>query len=548
VQAEPDMPIPVDDGTVLVGDVYRPKTDQPQPALLGWSPYNKDLMPTGIPAPFNEPGDVTFLARHGYPVAVVNARGTGRSGGELPAEMFGTQELADLRAVIAWLARQPWCDGRVAMIGMSYFAISQLVAAGHRIPRLAAIAPFGSATDLYRMVAYHNGTLTSGFMGRYIAVNGAAQRVRLPAGVRHALGYLVGTGPAQNLVRRAMAHQLPRLVRRLPVPQPWLRRWATYALDTPFDGPLYRDTSPWPRLSQIDVPVLIGTEWSMVGLHLFGAFDAWHHVTAPKRMFIGRRWTQWPFLRYQQEILAHYDHVLRSVNNGYGALPAVRYWLHGAERWESADDWPVPDGQPWRLHLSVDEDGAGRLGPRRSESASSWWAAIPPGVEHPGAFDHHVLRYQTAPLDADLHVVGPVHFTLRLASTAMDTHVQARVSDLAPDGTTTVLSVGWLLASHRTVDEERTTATELVHDHTKAVTLVPGEPVTLAFSLTPFAQLLRAGHRLILEIGSDPNRLAPPSREYVYFGMAGAPYPARNTVFHDGVSSVEFTVRGAPPQ
>ena len=133
VVAEPDTPIPVDDGTVLIGDVHRPRTDEPQPALLGWSPYDKDLMPTGAPAPFNEPGDVTRLAARGYPVAVVNARGTRRSGGALPPLMFDESEVADLRTVIGWIARQPWCDGRVAMIGMSYFAVSQLVAAGHRL-------------------------------------------------------------------------------------------------------------------------------------------------------------------------------------------------------------------------------------------------------------------------------------------------------------------------------------------------------------------------------------------------------------------------------
>ena len=125
----------------LIGDLYRPDTESRRPALLGWSPYNKDLMPTGVPAPFNEPGDVTYLAGCGYPVLVVNARGTGRSGGTLPAEMFGPTELADLRATIDWIAHRPWCDGRVAMTGMSYFSISQVFAAGHRIPGLAAIAP-----------------------------------------------------------------------------------------------------------------------------------------------------------------------------------------------------------------------------------------------------------------------------------------------------------------------------------------------------------------------------------------------------------------------
>ncbi|MGV9351303.1 CocE/NonD family hydrolase [Streptomyces spiralis] len=551
------MEIPLPDGTTLTADLHRPMTDDARPTLLGWSPYNKDLMPTGVPAPFNEPGDVTYLASCGYPVAVVNARGTGRSTGTLPVEMFGASELADLRATIEWIAHRPWCDGRVAMTGMSYFSISQLFAAGHRIPGLAAIAPFGSATDLYRMVVSHNGTLTSGFMGRYIAVNGAVQRVRLKPAVRHALGYVIGTRAMQALIRSRMPRMLPRAVRHLPVPEPWLRRWALYALDEPFDGPLYQEASAWPRLSQIEIPVLIGTEWSMVGLHLFGAFDAWHSVAGPKRMFVGPRWSNWPFLRYQEEIVAYYDHVLQGVDNGYDALPSVRYWLHGAEQWESADDWPVPDSRPWRLYLTAGADGHGpnRLTAQVDDQGLTpqSWAAIPPGIEYPGAFDQlgqHVVRYESPPAPHDIHLVGPAHLTLRMATTAMDTHVQVRLSDVAPDGTATTVSVGWLLASHRTVDENRSTPTEIVHDHTQPVPVEPSRPFTMRFSLTPFAQLLRRGHQLLLEIGSDPRRLAPRADEpYMYFEMAGPPYAARNTVFHgaDEPSQIELTVRGPKP-
>jgi uncharacterized protein len=562
VRAYCDVEIPMPDGTRLRADIYRPRVDAPQPVLLGWSPYQKDLMPTGVPAPFNEPGDVRFLAQAGYPVAVVNARGTGRSAGQLQ-DMLGPAEIDDLCATIAWLAAQPWSDGHVSMIGMSYFAISQLLAAGRRPPGLAAIAPFGAATDLYRMVLTHNGCFHSGFLGRYVALNGAAQRLRLHPEVRHGLGYVVGTRPVQALVRAVMARELPRLTRRLQPPDAWLRRWSRYALDGPFDRPDYHAASPWPYLPDIDVPVLIGSEWSMVGLHLFGAFDAWHHLTAPKRMFIGARTNRWPFGRYQEEILAWYDHVLRGVANGVESLPAVRYWLHGAERWDSASDWPPPDTRSWRLHLSAGSpstasEAPGALSaPTPAAAAGSQpdlsWAAIPAGMEYPGALDRierQVLRYVTAPLPAAVHAVGPARLALRLRSTAPDTAVQARLSVLNPSGAATVVSVGWLLASHRSIDETRCTPTEIVHDHSRPVPLAPGQPVLLRFSLTPFAHLIPAGHRLQLELGSNPDRLAAPASEgFVYFPTAGPPYPARNTVMHGTTepSRLELSVRGAAP-
>ncbi len=536
VVSEPDVAIELADGVRLRADVYRPDTREPVPALLGWSPYNKDLMPTGLPAPFVEPGAVAHLASRGYAVAVVNARGTGRSGGRLDPVMFGPGERADLCATIEWLAARPWCDGSVGMTGMSYFAISQLVAAAERPPALKAIFPFGASTDLDRHGATHNGTLQSGFLGRYTAVNGAVQRVRLAPAVRHALGYVVGTAPAQRLVRRVMAARLPWLVRRAPAPEPWMRRWAEYALS----GRRHPDAAP--DLSRIDVPVLIGSEWSMVGIHLFGAFDAWHRITAPKKLLVGPRWADWPWLRYQEELLAFYDHALRGADNGYAELAPVRYWLHGAERWATAGDWPPPDMRMWTLRFA----GAGLAAEAGDDERG--WAAIPAGMEYPGAFDrfdHQTLRYDTAPVPADLHLAGPVELTLPLRSTALDTHVQARLSDVDPGGHASVLSVGWLSAAHRAVDAGASTPSEIAHRLDAPAALVPGRTEVLRFSLTPFAQLLRRGHRLRLELGSDPHRLAPPG-DFVYFEVAGPPYPARNVVTHSG-AALRVGVRGAPP-
>jgi uncharacterized protein len=93
VRTVPDIKIPLAEGTHIVADLYLPDTDDELPALLGWSPYNKDLLPTGAPAPFNEPGDVTYLAKSGYAVIIVNTRGTGRTSGELPMAIISETEL-----------------------------------------------------------------------------------------------------------------------------------------------------------------------------------------------------------------------------------------------------------------------------------------------------------------------------------------------------------------------------------------------------------------------------------------------------------------------
>jgi predicted acyl esterase len=168
-------------------------------------------------------------------------------------------------------------------------------------------------------------------------------------------------------------------------------------------------------------------------------------------------------------------------------------------------------------------------------------------MEHPGAYDRdgrQVLCYDSPPLLTDVHLAGPVELVLPLRSTALDTHVQARLS-IVDDGRVRVVSVGWLSGAHRAIDEDLSTPSEIAHRLDAPTPLTPGRSETLRFSLTPFAHLLRRGHRLRLEVGSDPRLLAA-ADDFVYFDVAGPPYPARNTVSHAG-AALRLTVRGEVP-
>jgi uncharacterized protein len=157
-----------------------------------------------------------------------------------------------------------------------------------------------------------------------------------------------------------------------------------------------------------------------------------------------------------------------------------------------------------------------------------------------------MLRYATEPFRQDTEVTGPIRLHLNLASTAIDTHIIARISDVAPNGKRRKLSFGWLEASHRKVDAELSRTDEIIHEHRKAEPLTPGEPVTLDISLTPTSNLFKRGHRLLLEIGSQPELLETNAFEgFIFFPYDAPPYPARNTVFHGGsdASYVEWEVR-----
>ena len=171
---ERDVKVPMSDGVKLSCDMWRPKGAGKFPAVLGFHMYHPagqtgPIKPTALStAQWRHPGqertnasleagDPVFFARRGYAHVVCNARGTGRSEGKW--HFSGPKEIQDLCEVIEWIAAQPWCDGNVAMFGVSYFAWSQLFAAAANPPHLKTIfCPWG-ATDLYRDLFYRGGML-----------------------------------------------------------------------------------------------------------------------------------------------------------------------------------------------------------------------------------------------------------------------------------------------------------------------------------------------------------------------------------------------------
>ena len=127
------------DGIELLADVHRPDADGRYPALIAASPYPRQIQDLGAPMGFIEAGATDFWVPRGYVHVIANLRGTGGSGGTFG--FFDAQERHDMHDLVEWAAAQPWCDGNVGMIGISYFAMTQLEAAVERPPHLKAIFP-----------------------------------------------------------------------------------------------------------------------------------------------------------------------------------------------------------------------------------------------------------------------------------------------------------------------------------------------------------------------------------------------------------------------
>ena len=157
----------------------------------------------------------------GYAALRVDTRGSGKSPGR--TDPFSPAEARDFYDVIEWAARQPWCNGRVGLSGISYFAMTQWLVASLKPPSLAAMIPWEGAADMYRDFGYHGGIFSFGFVVNWYNNHMAHHLLGRPqasAPDSFATPWVCGVHapqPRQRLVSRAPAglgeHRLPALQR-----------------------------------------------------------------------------------------------------------------------------------------------------------------------------------------------------------------------------------------------------------------------------------------------------------------------------------------------
>ena len=143
--------IPMRDDVRLASDLYVPDPDpgEPLPVVMEYIPYRKDEVAPG--SRFYE-----YLVRHGYIVARVDIRGTGGSEG-INTDEYVPQEQLDGYDAIEWLAAQPFCDGHVNQMGISYGGFTSLQVATHQPPHLTSIIPMYFTDDRYTDDCHYRG-------------------------------------------------------------------------------------------------------------------------------------------------------------------------------------------------------------------------------------------------------------------------------------------------------------------------------------------------------------------------------------------------------
>lgn len=189
------------------------------------------------------------------------------------------------------------------------------------------------------------------------------------------------------------------------------------------------------------------------------------------------------------------------------------------------------DAQTHRLSASV------------SELGKNAWGAVPFGATVPPRLDEVANPILTFEIDVeeDTEFTGPVTLSLRFSCTEIDSHVIARVGRVDSNGEYHHLSIGSIRPACRRIDSGRSTASEIAIDIDKPEPLVPGQPVTLRFSLTPRPALFRKGEKLRLDVGSRTDILrGDVSHGYAHFDMQVPPYFSRNSIHYGEESYLEL--------
>jgi putative CocE/NonD family hydrolase len=530
----------MDDGVRIAGTVALPSRDGKHPAagrfpvVLQMTPYGRNGICGCTP-----PAD---FASRGIAGAVVDVRGTGGSGGSLKANYFSPREQRDGYELVEYFGRRPWSSGRVGMTGGSYVGITQYLTAERRPPHLAAITPIMALSDLYREGYTHDGIPNFFFDSQYL-------------GVQQPAGY-TGFNTDTSYFQQSIDAKIQQTTGSPTLAFDYLSR--------PSDGPFYRARSPLYHASRIRVPTLIYDGWH--DGFIFGANEMYRLLS--KRRGVETRLVVDPCthkgcgppfdplanpsnLDDTEALLFEFlrKHLVPHARSP--ARPRVRVYVQGAGRWLDRRAWPPRDAHTQKLYLAP----GGLRGARPRSGSENYLTDPAAGLGM--AFDQYGtvaaspyvpldqrtaeeagLTWRTPRLRNAVTLTGGGVLHLVAKSSASDTDWFAKLSDVAPDGSESIVTEGFLRASYRRLDHTRSRPMRPWHTDTSPRPVVPGRAYDYDLAIWPTAYRLAKGHRVQLRVtsydfpthlpGTLRGSLDPPSASYAPLS------PAINTVQEGG--------------
>ena len=512
--------IPMPDGVQLAATLYMPADLQPGqrvPALLEYLPYRKDDDDA-----VSDYGHHAYFARHGYVGARVDIRGFGNSGGVQPPREYSAQEQEDGERVIAWLARQPWSNGKVGMLGISWGGFNSIQMAMRRPPALKAILAVAATEALF------------------------TEDVHYMDGIMHVDEFEVSMDLDQG---RSGAPEFPldedTLAKRMDS-TPWSLDYFRHQRN----GAFWR--APVRRLEDIQIPCfLIG---GLQDGYRNSIVRMLEQVPAPVHAWVGP-WNHdfpnesiyGPRVEWRDQAVRWFDHWLKGIDNGVERDPRVVFYQQqghppGAEPQDVPGEWRAESWPPaglksvsWFLapnHQLTPAPAAAatdhlRYVPSAGVEAGFWWGELL-GDQRP--VDAYSLTYDSAPLEEDLAMLGRAHVRLLASADAPLADWFVRLEDVAEDGRVTAITGAGLNGAQRQSTDQ-------------PEPLVPGTEYPLDIDLYLSSWVWTRGHRIRVAVSNAQWPMLWPT-----------PYPMTTTLRLGGTegSSIALPIvpvhgRSAPP-
>jgi predicted acyl esterase len=542
--------IPMKDGVRLAATLYMPdgvKPGEKFPALLEYLPYRKDDCTAA-----EDYSKHAYFARRGYVSVRVDIRGSGTSEGAPPEREYSEQEQVDGEQIIAWLAHQPWSNGNVGMFGISWGGFTALQMAMRHAPGLKAILAVDATAELFH------------------------DDVHYADGMAHIDEFELNMDLSQGWVG-APDYALEEKVLGPRFDSP---PWSLLYLKHQHDGPFWRERVR--PLSEITTPsFLIG---GLLDGYRDNIPDMLMQSKAPIKAIVGP-WNHTfpndavpgPQVEWRDQAVCWFDYWLKGRDTGVSQDPRLviymQHW-HPPDpnlpnvpgEWRREDVWPPKSTKNTTLFLQPNHtlaDSAAaqarhqlKYVPTIGVEAGFWWGEL---LSDPRPVDAFSLVYDSAPLEAELAILGRPHALLRVSATAPLADWFARLSDVAPDGAVTQITGAGIngaqresLSDPRDLEPGKVYALD-IEMHLTSWVFPKGHRIRLAISNalwpmvlpTPYAMTTSlelgssAGSRLVLPVvpaqGAPAPEFSPPQpiEERTDMKGEGFPWPGEWTVERD---------------
>jgi uncharacterized protein len=477
-------------GVRLAADLYMPDGDGPFAVLLEALPYRKDDLTASYRPEYRR-----LVAEGRFVVCRVDLRGTGSSEGDATDE-YPASEQRDLAEVIDWLAAQPWSNGRVGMFGTSYSGFNSIQMACEQPPALGAICAIYATDDRYTDDVHYMG--------------GALRAVDL-VDYCHYMTPMNALPPVPAVFGDGWRDEWRRRVGRM---EPWVLTWLRHQRD----GAYWRHGSLRPGYERITCATMLVGGWAdgyrNNSLRTFAA------LRCPKSLLMGP-WSHMstetarpgPRIDLVPEMIRWFGRWLRDEDTGVESEPPIRLFVRHATRpepdlahhegvWRYEPAWPLERSRA--LVLAPGGSGVDELHVRPDVGVRAWISCaghLPWGQSQDlREDDAWSLTYDWPVVGGPLEILGHPCVRMRLRADAAVASLSAKLEDVFPDGTSALVTRGFLNLTHRTSSAE-------------PASLPVDEGVEVGVEMEAASYVFPPGHRVRLALaGTDwPNTWPPPT-------------------------------------